>query len=281
MEALRSLLDSLAWPEYPTTPGAQAAFIATAIVIVFGLASLLFPSNVGRFLGLESRATRPGAIGEIRVAGGFQLGLALIVLLFDQPVLYTLLGLALALAAFGRILAMMSDHAATIRNMLILAVQAALAAAALAHFFDTFPNPIIPAFALPDAIEPRLALYAHAALVLMGALTMFAPRLASSLPGLASIGDGGYAALRSAGGFALVVGTFAVLFVANPDARDTPFDKLLYVNMVIVAALSLSIIGRLIALALNRGNFIYALIALLAELAACAAVMAYVGAIMG
>src|SRR5690349_11394017 len=100
-------------PEFPSAPGAQAAFIAAAIAILLGLALVLFPSAVGHFLRLESRETRPGGIGEVRAAGGFLLGLALATLMFDQPVLYTALGIAMAIAAFGRILSLMSDRAAT------------------------------------------------------------------------------------------------------------------------------------------------------------------------
>jgi predicted membrane channel-forming protein YqfA (hemolysin III family) len=280
MEALTNLLESLAWPEYPSTPGAQAAFIATAISILLGLAITVFPTSIGHFLGLESRQARPGAIGELRAAGGFLLGLALITLLFDQPVLYTLLGAALLLAAFGRLLSLMSDRAATFRNILILLAQAILAIAALAHFFDVFPELVTPQFTLPETFDVKLVLYVYLGLAVIGAFMMFAPRLTGWCVGLTGATDSGYSAVRSAGGFLLAAGIFGALFIGSPEARDTPFDKLLYVNMGFCAAFSISILGRLISLVLNRGNYIYAIAALVVETAACAAAMSYVGSLM-
>ena len=125
-------------PEFPTAPGAQAAFAAVCFLILVGLLFLIFPVSVGRFLGLESRETRPGAVGELRAAGGLLAGLAIATLMFDQPVLYTALAIALLISTFGRILSLMSDSAATLFNFLLLSVQIVLTGATLYYFFDVF-----------------------------------------------------------------------------------------------------------------------------------------------
>lgn len=253
-------------PEFPSEPGAQAAFIAAAVSIVLGLAFLVFPGYFGRFVGLESRETRPGAIGELRAAGGFLAGLALATLMFDQPVLYTALGVSLAIAAFGRIISLMSDQAATLLNFLLLVVQVVLAGATLYYFFDVFTPDM--QFAMPEEPEARLVFYTYVVFAVIGALMMFAPRIAAMISGLQAIADSGVTSIRSAGGFAVGAGLTGMA-VANP-MMDLGFG----------AALALAVIGRLIALALNRGNWIYAVIALAVEGAGAFLVLSYVMGMM-
>ena len=253
-------------PEFPSAPGAQAAFIAAGIAILPGLVLLLFPSSVGHFLGLESKETRPGGIGEVRASGGFLLGLALATLMFDQPVLYTALGIAFAVAAFGRILSLMSDRAASFLNFLLLLVQLVLAGASLYYFFEVFTPDM--QFAMPEEMNARLVFYAYIAVAVVGAVMMFAPRISCKIAGLDGISDMGYSAVRSAGGFALGAALVGMA-VANP-MMDLGFG----------AALAVAVVGRVIALVLNRGNYIYAAVALLIEGALAAMVISYVVGMM-
>jgi hypothetical protein len=253
-------------PEFPSAPGAQAAFIAAAIAILLGLALFVFPGSIGRFLGLESRETRFGAIGELRASGGFLLGLSLATLMFDQPVLYTALGIALAVAAFGRILSLMSDRATDFLNVLLLLVQIVLAGASLYYFFDVFTPDL--QFAPPDEMNAKLAFYTYIAIALIGAAMMFAPRISCGVAGLGGITDMGYSAVRSAGGFAVGAALVAIV-VANP-----------MMDLGMGAALAVAVLGRVIALALNRGNYIYAVLALIIEGAAAALVISYVMGLM-
>lgn len=238
-------------PEFPSAPGAQAAFVAAAIAIVLGLILLIFPGSIGRFLGLQSRATRPGAIGELRAAGGFLMGLALATLMFDQPVLYTALGIALAVAAFGRILSLMSDHPAKFLNFLLLLAQIVLAGASLYYFFDVFTPGM--QFAIPEEGNARLIFYIYAGTAVIGAIMMFAPRIACRIVGLEGITDTRYTSMRSAGG--LAIGAAAVAMAAPQPMMDFGFG----------AALAVGAVGRVIALALNRSNYVYAVIALIVE----------------
>ncbi|MDB5523348.1 MAG: hypothetical protein JWM58_1111 [Rhizobium sp.] len=253
-------------PEFPSAPGAQAAFVAAAIALVFGLVLLVFPGFSGRFLGLQSGETRPAAIGELRAAGGFLAGLALATLMFDQPVLYTALGTALAISAFGRILSLMSDRAATFLNFLLLAVQIVLAGATLYYFFEVFTPEM--QFTMPQDMNATLVFYTYAAFAVIGALMMFAPRIACMTVGLEAITDTGSTSMRSAGGFTLGAALIGMA-AANP-MMDLGFG----------AALAIAVIGRVIALILNRGNYIYQILALLVQGAAAALVISTVMGMM-
>lgn len=253
-------------PEFPSAPGAQAAFVAAGIAVLLGLVLLLFPSTIGKFLGLESRETRPGAIGELRAAGGFMAGLALATLMFDQPVLYTALGIALLVATFGRIISLMSDRAASALNFLLLLVQAALAGASLYYFFDVFTPDM--RWTMPEELNARLVFYTYVAVAAIGALLMFAPRISGRIAGLDGITDAGYTSVRSAGGFA-VGAALTGMAAANP-MMDLGFG----------AALAFGVLGRLVALALNRGNLVYALLAVVVEAAGAAIVVSYVMGMM-
>jgi hypothetical protein len=255
-------------PEFPTAPGAQAAFAAVCFLILVGLLFLIFPVSVGRFLGLESRETRPGAIGELRVVGGVLAGLSIATLIFDQPVLYTALAIALLISTFGRILSLMSDSAATLLNFLLLAVQIVLTGATLYYFFDVFTPDL--QFAVPEAFDAKLVFYTYTALAVLGALVMFGPRMSMAISGLGVTAQkpSAITTIRSAGGFALGAG-LAGMAISNP-----------MVDLGFGAALGLAVIGRLIALALNRGNWIFAIVALVVEGAGAALIISYVMAMM-
>jgi hypothetical protein len=253
-------------PEFPSAPGAQAAFIAAGFSIFLGLVFLAFPGFCGQMVGLDSRESRAGAIGELRAAGGFLAGLALATLMFDQPVLYTALGSAFALAAFGRILSLMSDRAATFLNFLLLMVQIVLAGATLYYFFDVFSPDM--QFAVPEEMNAKLVFYCYVAFAVLGALIMFAPRIACAIAGLDALADTGISSVRSAGGFAL--GTALIgMAVANP-MMDLGFG----------AALAIAVFGRLLALLINRGNYIFAILALLVQGGGAALVISYVMGMM-
>jgi hypothetical protein len=255
-------------PEFPAAPGAQAAFAAVCFLILVGLLFLSFPASVGRFLGLESRETRPGAIGELRAAGGLLAGLSIATLMFDQPVLYTALAIALLISTFGRILSLMSDSAATLLNFLLLAVQIVLTGATLYYFFDVFTPDM--QFAVPEAFNARLVFFAYAGLAILGALVMFGPRLSMAVAGLGVTAQKSSAitTIRSAGGFALGAG-LAGMAISNP-----------MVDLGFGAALGLAVVGRLIGLALNRGNWVFAVIALVVEGAGAALIISYVMTMM-
>lgn len=120
---------------FPTEFGEQLAFGAAAIAGVIGLLVMFAPGLTLRFFALEPRDMRPDGYGAVRSAGGLITGISATALLLAQPMVYLAFGAALALAAFGRILSIMSDRGATIRNFLLLVVEVVLAALPIVYVF--------------------------------------------------------------------------------------------------------------------------------------------------
>jgi hypothetical protein len=120
----------------PTETGEFLAFCAALATAAIGLIFLFAPGLAFKAIGLDLREGRRGGYAEARsVMGGFPLGLGLAAVLLAQPMVYLALGAAFALAAFGRILSMLSDGGNTLWNWIYLAVQIALAALPLAYVF--------------------------------------------------------------------------------------------------------------------------------------------------
>jgi hypothetical protein len=120
----------------PTETGEFLAFCAALATAAIGLIFLFAPGLAFRAIGLDLREGRRGGYAEARsVMGGFPLGLGLAAVLLAQPMVYLALGAAFALAAFGRILSMLSDGGNTLWNWLYLAAQTVLAALPLAYVF--------------------------------------------------------------------------------------------------------------------------------------------------
>jgi hypothetical protein len=272
------VLDALAWPVFPEQPWPQAAFVSAAVLLLAGLLMLAFPATGGRVLGLEGSATRPDGIGEIRPAGGFLAGFALATLMFfDQPVLAATLGVAMAVAAFARLISLMSDSSATLLNLLLFLVQAIFAVALLFYFTDVVTNELV--LGVPTEIMPRLVFFTFAALAVIGVIVLFAPRIAMNVTGLWVISDkqGGVASVRSTGGFMLGTGLFGMAIAGYWQSQ---FIMLLMLCFGFIVALALSAIGRLLALTLNRGNLVFNAIALVVQIAAMGVVITYIGGAM-
>lgn len=278
MEAISSVLEALAWPVFPEEPWPQAAFLSTVLLFVAGLAMLAFPVTCGRVLGLEGSATRPDGIGEIRPVGGFLAGFALATLMFfDQPVLAATLGVAMAVAAFARLISLMSDTSASLLNLLLFLVQAIFGVALLYYFTDVVTNEL--ALGIPTEIMPQLVFFTFAVLAFLGFLVLFAPRIAMNAAGLWVISgkQGGIASIRSTGGFMLGAGLFGM---AVAGYWQSQFVLLLMLCFGIIVALALSVVGRLLALGLNRGNLAFNVVALVIQIAALGIVITYIGGAM-
>ncbi|KQY25998.1 DUF4345 family protein [Rhizobium sp. Root482] len=120
----------------PTETGEFLAFCAAVATAAIGIVFLFAPGLAFRALGLDLREGRRGGYAEARsVMGGFPLGLGLAAVLLAQPMVYLALGAAFALAAFGRILSMLSDGGNTLVNWAYLLVQIVLAGLPLAYVF--------------------------------------------------------------------------------------------------------------------------------------------------
>ena len=278
MEAISSVIDALAWPVFPAEPWPQAAFVSVAVLLLVGLLMLAFPATCGRVLGLDSAATRPGGIGELRPTGGFLAGYALAVLMFfDQPVLCAGFGVAMAVATFARLVSLMSDTSTSLLNLLLFLVQLIFAIAMLYFFGQAITNEL--QLGMPTELLPQLVFFVFAALAVIGFFVLFAPRIAMSAPALWVFADkqGGIASVRSTGGFMLGMGLFGM---AVTGYWQSQFVVLLMLCFGFIVALVLSVIGRLLALVLNRGNLVFNAIALFVQIAAAILVIAYVGGAM-
>lgn len=120
----------------PTETGEFLAFCAAVVTACLGLVFFFAPGIAFRALGIDLREGRRGGYAEARsTMGGFHLGVGLSAILLAQPMVYLALGAAFALAAFGRVLSMLSDGGNTLVNWLFLALQIMLSALPLAYVF--------------------------------------------------------------------------------------------------------------------------------------------------
>ncbi len=119
----------------PTEFGEQLAFGAAAATVLIGAFVMFAPGVAMKLFGVQPREGRPEGYGAVRSAGGLIAGFAGTALLVAQPMVYLALGFAIVLAAFGRILSIMSDRGATLLNFLLLIVEVILAALPIIFVF--------------------------------------------------------------------------------------------------------------------------------------------------
>lgn len=232
-------------PEFPADTIAQLVYAAPLITLLLALLFLAVPSVYARVFGILEREGRTGGMGEIRVCGGFLAGLSLSAFLFqDQPELPLTLGMALMIGAFGRILAMMSDHAAGLVNLVALLVQACLAGVLMTLLFDVWTPEA--AFSVPTEPGALLSFWCGVVVATYGLIIMFAPRIALFVAGL-DMKAGAETALggvRSLGGMAVGTGLMVVL------------SGSIMLLLGFAVAMAGVLVGRALSLVLNRGNWI-------------------------
>lgn len=117
----------------PTETGELLAFSAAVAAGLFGLFCLFAPATAMRLAGFEAREGTREALAFVRSTGGFHAGLCVTALLFAQSWIYLAIGGGFALAAFGRILSLMSDGSFGLKNLAVLVVQCGLAAILLGY----------------------------------------------------------------------------------------------------------------------------------------------------
>ena len=119
----------------PTETGEFLAFCAAIATGLLGLFALFAPGTALKLSGLQPKETSREGLAFVRSAGGFYAGLAIVALLMAQSWIYMAIGGGFALAAFGRILSLMSDGSFSAKNLLVLVVQAVLAGLPLGYAF--------------------------------------------------------------------------------------------------------------------------------------------------
>ena len=122
----------------PTETGELAAFCAAIVTGLFGLFALFAPGMALKLAGLQPRDGSGEGFAFVRSAGGFYAGLAIVALMMAQDWIYMAIGGGFALAAFGRILSLMSDRSFTVKNLVMLCVQVLLGGLPLAYVFGFF-----------------------------------------------------------------------------------------------------------------------------------------------
>ena len=123
---------------FPTELPQQLAFISAAVVALSGLLVLLLPASALRLGGFTTGDITPEGFAAARSSGGLNLGLGLTALALAQDFTYLMLGVALLLAAGGRILSLFMDRGWTARNGVMLAIQLLLAAMPLGYVLGYF-----------------------------------------------------------------------------------------------------------------------------------------------
>lgn len=124
----------------PLSNGEWLAFASAAVTALLGAFLMFAPNLALRFLRLQTKPDRPEAIAEVRSRlAGFYLGLGLCCLLLAQPFLYMALGFCWILAAFGRIVSMMSDRANTPYNWAWTVIEILLAVPPLGFALGVLP----------------------------------------------------------------------------------------------------------------------------------------------
>ena len=119
----------------PTETGEFLAFCAAIATGLFGLFGLFAPGIALNLSGLETKEASREGLAFVRSTGGFYAGLAIVALMMAQSWIYMAIGGGFALAAFGRVLSLMSDRSFSMKNLLVLLVQAVLAALPLGYAF--------------------------------------------------------------------------------------------------------------------------------------------------
>ena len=106
----------------PTETGEFLAFSAAIVTGLVGLFALFAPGTALKLAGLQTKETGREGLAFVRSTGGFYAGLCAVALMMAQSWIYMAIGGGFALAAFGRILSLMSDGSSTLKNLLVLIV---------------------------------------------------------------------------------------------------------------------------------------------------------------
>jgi hypothetical protein len=123
---------------FPTELGERLAFGAAAFTALAGFIIMFAPGYAMRLFGLQPAEGRRDGYAEQRSMGGFYLGFGLCAVMLAQDWIYMALGAAFAMAAFARLIALLSDKGGTILNYLLMVVQIVLAALPLGYVFGFF-----------------------------------------------------------------------------------------------------------------------------------------------
>lgn len=121
---------------WPQSTGEWLSWSSAMVTILFGLAMFLTPRLSLNALRLQTSPKHPEAVAEARsTIAGFYLGVGVSAVLMAQFFLWFALGVCWAIAAFGRIISILSDGGNTPFNWIAFLVDVLLAAGPLLYVF--------------------------------------------------------------------------------------------------------------------------------------------------
>lgn len=120
---------------FPTEFGERVAFVCAVVTAAIGLLVLVFPAVMLRLSAFHVGTARPEGYAAVRSAGAQHLGLGLACIMLAQDFIYMTLGIALAFAAFGRLVSFAFDRGPTPRNTAFFLLQVVLSGGPLAYVF--------------------------------------------------------------------------------------------------------------------------------------------------
>lgn len=158
--------------QLPQTAADWLPLLVPIASLLIGLAYFLAPVATLNHIGINGSIRHPEGIGEGRSSfAGFPIGLGAAALLFQQPLLLMLLGLAFAISSLGKAVHVIFDGARMLSVLLRLIGSIGLAVLALAVSGVGPPNPSMPA-----TREEGLVVLVGAITLVFGLLCLLAPR---------------------------------------------------------------------------------------------------------
>lgn len=256
--------------ELPQTLDEWLPFLVPLVTLLIGLGYLLMPKMVlGRF-GLEGGLNHPEGIGAGRSNfGGFMVGLSIVCILFQQPILNQALTLSWCIAVVGKLIHLVLDGGLRQRpviNLLRLAVAAALAG--YSYRQTGMPDGLMDfQFVIPQSQAVFLPWVAAAVTFLMGIVAFLVPNgmlafMRMKPQGVCVSAKGEPRGVLA--GFYLGVST---LLLMSPDVGAVPG---LFMGFALGLCWVMSAFGRMISMLSDRGNTLLNWFALILELSLAA-----------
>lgn len=185
--------------------------IVPAASLAIGLAYFLVPVYALKFIGITGSIRYPEGVGEGRSSfAGFPIGLGACAVLFGQPSLLMLLGLAFGISALGKIIHITFDGARMIS--VLVRLLGAIALSVIALSFSGFETPDLN---LPQNADDWYVAIVAAITLCFAVFCIAAPRRALALLRLAQTEErpAAHGELRGTmAGFMLAVGIGALFY---------------------------------------------------------------------
>ncbi|PCI05995.1 MAG: hypothetical protein COB78_05350 [Hyphomicrobiales bacterium] len=252
--------------ELPQTFEEWLPFMVPLVTLLIGLGYLLMPKMVLGRLGLEGGLNHPEGIGAGRSNfGGFMVGLSIVCILFQQPVLNQALTLSWGIAALGKLVHLVLDGGLRQKPAINLARLAVAAALAGYSYTQTgIPDGLKEfQFIIPESQTVFLPWVAAAITFLMGAVSFLVPsgmlvfmRMKTKVGSESAKGE----PRGVLAGFYLGV---SALLLMSPDVSAVPG---LFMGFALGICWIMSAFGRMISMLSDRGNTLFNWFALILDL---------------